>query len=137
MNFYELSKMFMFWGKQIKESEFENFKRYFSIMLTRNRVLAISSESGLECIICYFLTDEMDSFINRPMWSTPKDTESGRTFFVDKMVAKHWTPSLRKLVQSEVEQRFPSVTRAHWLREPNNRSVIINKRGINVYSQMA
>ena len=118
----------MYWGKKIKASELTNFRNYLSKMLARNRVLAIFDGINLECVICYFLTDEMDTFINRPTWSTPMDNEEGHIFFVDKMVAHKWTPTIRKLVQRQIEEKFPQVTQAIWLREPFNRSVIINKR---------
>ena len=130
MTFFHLAQIFMYWGKRIKPSELPSFRRYLSVMLSRNRVLTVFNGINLECVLFYFLTDELDSFINRPMWSTPNDSEEGHIFFVDKMVSKHWTPSLRKLVQQEVESKFHKVDRAIWLREPNNRSVIIKKRGI-------
>ena len=134
MKFFHLAQLFMYWGKYIKPSELSNFRNYLSTMLSRNRVLTVFNGTNLECVLCYFLTDELDTFINRPMWSTPSDNDNGHIFFVDKMVARKWTPTLRKLVELEVEQKFPKVDKGFWLREPFNRSVIIKKRGSHVYS---
>ena len=106
-------------------------------MLSRNRVMTVFDGSNLECVLCYFLTDELDTFINRPMWSTPVDNEKGHIFFVDKMVARKWTPTLRKLVEQQVSEKFPQVIKGFWLREPFNRSVIIKKRGNYVHSKVA
>ena len=131
MNFFNLATHFMTWGKMIEPRNYLKFKAYFSEMLKRNRVMVVTGDNGIECLICYFLTDELDTFINRPMWSCPKDNEQGHIFFIDKMVAHKWTPSLRKLVQKQVEEKFPHVNRGFWLREPFNRSVIISKRGLH------
>ena len=110
--------------------------KYVSEMLLRNRAIGIYSNNGMECFIFFFITDEenLHTFSNRPMWSTPPDNEYGNIFFVDKMVARRWTPALRRLVQREVESNFPNVDQAFWLREPNNRNVIIKKRETYVHA---
>jgi len=109
---------------------------YVSEMLRRKRVIAIYGEEGMECIILFFLTNEanLKTFSNRPMWSTPQDNEHGNIIFIDKMIARRWSSTLRRLVESEVVSRFPNVTQAQWLREPDNRNVIINKRGNYVHA---
>jgi len=108
---------------------------YTSEMLRRKRVIAIYGDEGMECILFFFLTDRenLRTFSNRPMWSTPKDNEEGDIIFIDKMISRKWNSTLRRLLQSEIEQKFPNVTEAQWLREPNNRSVII-KRGNYVHA---
>ena len=137
MNSFNLAQLFMYWGKYIKPEHMENFRSYFSKMLARNRVIAVLNGTDLECIICFFLTDEMDTFINRPTWSTPIDNEHGHIIFIDKMVARKWTPELRRTVYDQIESKFPQVDKAIWLREPFNRSVIINKRSTHVHSQIS
>lgn len=90
--------------------------------------MVIQNEGGLQAILCFFLVDDVYKFSNRPMWSTPYDTEDGETIFIDKMVAKEWTPNLRRTITDAIETKFPFVNGAFWLREPHNRHVIINKR---------
>ena len=114
---------------------------YAKEMLRRNRVIAIYIDNVLECTIFFFITDKdnLKTFSNRPMWSTPEDNENGNILFVDKMIAKTWTPTIRKVLEHEITVKFPKIDEAFWLREPNNRSVIIKKRGTNetVYSQIS
>jgi hypothetical protein len=129
MNFYNIVHQFMLWGKEVKTDHIINFKNYLSEMLRRNRIIVIEDESGIACILAYFLTDDIEKFANRPMWSCPEDSDTGETFFVDKMVARKWNREIRNMVQDQVEKRFPFVSQAYWLREPKNRSVIIRRRG--------
>ena len=133
MNTFQLINELATWGHNLKRDE---FSVYLSEMLKRNRVMTVSSENGLEAIIFYFLTDELDSFINKPTWKTPIDTPSGHIFFIDKMLCRKWTKSVRVEVQRQVEEKFPFITQALWLRRPKNRHVIINRRRSDVYSQI-
>ena len=128
MRIFDIINSFVYWGKVIKSSEMPKFKLYISEMLRRNRVMVVNSEEGMECLICYFLTDDIKKFSNRPMWSTPEDSKEAKTIFIDKMVARKWTKSLREAVENAVITKYPFVEKAHWLREPLNHSVIINRR---------
>ena len=134
LNTFQLINELVTWGHNIKP---EQFHRYLSDMLRRNRVMTVSSEEGLEAIIFYFLTNELDSFINKPTWKIPTDSDRGHIFFIDKMLCRKWTKSLRISVQKQVEEKFPHITQALWLRRPNNRHVIIKRRGKHVYSQVS
>ncbi len=134
MTFENLLNRFLTWGKSLNPAHEKQFRSYFSTMLKRKRVLIIEQNDSIECIICFFLVNDVKDYINRPMWSTPEDIEDGHIVFVDKMVANHWTPSIRRLVQSTFESEFPKITEAFWLREPLNRSVIIYRGGKYVHS---
>ena len=128
MNLNNLHLYMRSWGKVIKFEEIQKFNRYVSKMLLRNRVIIVNGDSGMDAIIFYFLTDDVSKFNNRPMWSTPDDSDNGPIMFIDKMIAKRWNKSVRLAVEKAVEKKYPFVEEAYWLREPKNRSVII-KRG--------
>ena len=128
MNLSNLHTYFQAWGKLVRPGEVLNFNRYVSKMLIRNRAIVVNGEDGMEAIMFYFLTDDVKPLINRPMWTTPQDTESGHIIFIDKMVASKWTKSVREAVQDAIEKKYPNVDEAFWLREPLNRSVIIKRR---------
>lgn len=132
MRIYDILNSFMYWGKVIKSSEMPKFKLYIAEMLRRNRVMIVNGEEGMECLICYFLTNETEKFANRPMWSTPEDSTQSKTIFIDKMVARKWSRSLRDAVKNAINEKFPFVEEAHWLREPLNRHVIIDIRRTHV-----
>lgn len=138
MTFDNVLTQIILWGNIVKPNQIANFRRYLAEMLRRRRVIVISENDNIKALICFFLTDSVSKFNNRPLWSCPPDTNNGNIFFVDKMIAEHWTPSLRRYLRDEVELRFPQVTEAYWLREPNNRSVIINRRRTHgLYSQVS
>lgn len=136
MNIYDILNSFIYWGKIVKSSEVPKFKKYISEMLRRNRVMMIDGDNGMEALVCYFITDDVSKFNNRPMWSCPQDSEQGKIIFIDKMVALKFTNSLRHAIQDAIEKKFPFVEEAHWLREPNNRSVIIKRRRTHVHSEV-
>ena len=137
MKLDDLFYQFIVWGKLIRPSEFPYFKRYLTKMLERNRVMVIEDEDEMQAILCFFLTDDIKKFDNRPTWSTPYDTEDGEIIFIDKMVAKVWTKELRNTVYEAIETKYPWVNQAVWLREPKNRHVIINKRRTHVHSKVS
>ena len=128
MNLNNLYLYMRSWGKLLKDSEVQSFNRYVSKMLLRNRVIIVNGEHGMEAILFYFLTDDANKFNNRPMWSTPEDSNTGHIIFIDKMIAHNWTKSLRLAVESAIEKKYPFIDEAYWLREPKNRSVIIKRR---------
>lgn len=128
MNILNLLSYFQSWGMVMRQSEILKFNRYVSEMLRRNRVIIINGKDDMEAILFYFITDDHKKFDNRPLWSTPQDSETGSTIFIDKMVAKRWTKSLRLTVQNAIEEKYPFIEQAFWLREPKNRNVIIKRR---------
>ena len=132
MRIFDIINSFVYWGKVIKSSEIPRFKLYIAEMLRRNRVMIVNGDDGMECLLCYFITDNIAKFSNRPMWSTPEDSQEAKTIFIDKMVARKWDKSLREAVKTAINEKFPFVEEAHWLREPNNRHVIINIRRTDV-----
>ena len=126
MKFFHLAQLFMYWGKYIKPSELANFRGYLSKMLSRNRVMAIFDGPNIQCVLFYFITDELDSFIGKKNWSVPTDNENGHILFIDKLISKSWKPSIRRSLKLEIKSKFPLVNRVIWVTEPFNRSVIIN-----------
>lgn len=137
MRFENLISQLMLWGKVVKAFEIPYFRGYIDQMLKRNRVIFIEENGQILALICFFLVDETASYSNRPFWSCPEDNENGHIFFVDKMIARKWTPSMRRFFERQIVDRFPQVDTAFWLREPNNRNVIIRRREYELHSQMA
>lgn len=137
MTFEHLLNRFYAWGKFVKSTQEKHLKKYFFEMLNRKRVMIIQNGDSVEAILFFFLVNDVKTYANRPIWSTPEDTEDGHIIFIDKMVAHNWTRELRKIVQEQIESKFPQVTEAFWLREPLNRNVIIKRRREHVYSQVS
>jgi len=116
------------WGHQLRPEHIDNFTRYLRTMLRRNRVIMLESERGLEAIIFFFLISKPKDFTNRQTWTTPEDTESGHIFFIDKMLCRKWTKSVRETIREQVEAKYPQVEYGLWLRRPSNRHVILKVR---------
>lgn len=134
MNISNLHLYFQSWGMLVRPGDVERFNQYATTMIRRNRVIVVNGDDGMEAILFYFVTDDRQKFANRPMWTTPEDQESGSTIFFDKMVARKWTKSLRLAVEKAIETKYPLAEEAFWLREPENRNVIIKRRREHVHS---
>jgi len=110
-------------------------QRYAKKMLDRGRIITIESDQ-VECVLFFFLInfEDKETYVNRPMWTCPEDTESGTTIFIDKMICRKWTVGLRKALEDAIVAKYPHVTDAFWLREPKNRHVIIKRGSRYVHS---
>ncbi len=129
MNTLDLIHEMTTWGHQVKTEQIPSFHRYMTEMLKRDRVLMLESDRGLESVIFYFLTDDVTPFTNKPTWAMPEDN-NGHILFIDKMLSRSWTKSVREAIREQVEARYPQVTEAHWLRRPKNRHVILKRRAL-------
>lgn len=138
MKIDDISNCFLSWGYLVRRDQLDYFNAYIREMLNRKRILAITNGEEIDAIISYFLTDNISKFENKPNWSTPSDSEDGEIMFIDKMVARKWTKSLRVSIYNAIKEKYPFVTQVIWLREPINRHVIINMRGKHeLYSQIS
>lgn len=126
----DLIREFASWGYQIKPSQINRFNEYLWIMLRRGRVAMVENEEGLQAVIFYFLTDDLAPFENKPTWATPEDSDTGHIFFVDKMLCRKWTKSVREQIREQIEAKYPQVEEGHWLRRPYNRHVILKRGGL-------
>lgn len=128
MNLSNLHMFFLSCGKMIKTDGIRRFNRYVLDMVRRNRVIIINDERGMVAVLFYFLTDDVSRFKNRPMFSKIDDQDSGSILYIDMLVGRKWTKSVREALQEAIETKYPEVMEAHWLREPKNRNVIIKRR---------
>ena len=136
MKLQDIIDCFITWGNTVRTSDLYAFNRYMKDMFKRNRVILVSGKGRIEAVICYFLTDNanLPKFDNKPLWSTPYDSNDGDIIFIDKMVASKWNRRLRMTIHDAIQEKYPFVEQVIWLREPKNRHVIINMKGNHVYS---
>lgn len=121
-------------GYLIKPEHRSRFNRYFQEMIERDRVLIIQSNGRTIGIIFYFLGNSVEQFDNKPTWLCPQDNPEGHILFIDKMVCKKFNVALKNSLYEAFVSQYPNVTECHWLREPNNRRVIIRKKETHVYA---
>lgn len=129
MTYDDLYWTFISWGYQIKPEYYVRFKAYFMEMVRRHRVIFLHDDDNtIVAVITFFITDDAKTFSNKPEFSTPLDNETGREAFIDKMICKKWTLQARKAIEGAITGSFPTVELAYWLREPENRPVLVYKR---------
>ena len=132
MKFHHLAKLFYDWGWQIKHDYYIAFSDYLKEMLKRDRVFVIHLDAEIVAVCFYYLTNDYEKLYKKPAWEVVNDEPEGRQIYIDKMLCKKWTPSMRHLVQEAIEERFPHVDEGYYHRAPRDRCVkILSRRILN------
>ena|SRR3990167_1150201 len=132
MNHFQVFKYMYELGYMPKTEHYWEYKNYVNEMLRRNRVLSVIDESIIKCLIFFFITNNYEDIYKKSTWFLPNEDLHGNQIYIDKMVCASWTPSLRRFVQSSIEEKFPNVNEAYYHRAPLDRCVKIYKRGVYV-----
>lgn len=133
MTFDHLSHIFQAWGYVIKQQHYQNFKDYLSKMLEMDRVLVVCDQNGvILSILTFYLTKNFEKIYKKGTWDITQDDPSGQQIYIDKMVAREWSPSIRKAVESAFTEKFPDLTEGIYHRAPYDRCVVIYRRGVLV-----
>lgn len=125
MTFIHLANLMQSWGYIIKPKHYYGFKAYLEEMLKRNRVLVIWNDNLIECVITYFFTNDYTTAYKKDTWTIPKEDYNGIQIYIDKMVCRRWTKSLRAKLQDAIEEQYPWVREAYYHRAPNDRLIKI------------
>ena len=124
----QLSNLFLRWGWYIFPDQQENFKKFFREMLRRDRVMVITNDGNVEAVIFYFLTNDYKKLYKKGLWDTPEDEPKGSQIYIDKMICREWTHTLRRQIQDVIENHFPNVEEGYYHREPFDRLTKIKAR---------
>ena len=116
------------WGLNLKTEHYWQFKQYFLTMLRRRRCMILTNNEKVIAILFFFITNDYTRLYKKGEFECPHDHEWGFQMYVDKLLCKHWTPYIRRLVQNTIEEKFPHVEVAYYHRAPNDRCVRILKR---------
>ena len=98
-------------------------------MMKKNRVMLIDGPKGIEAIIMFHLTNSFEKLYKKGLWDIPEDEPDGSQIYIDKMICRKWSFSLRRKIQDTIEDYFPNVLEGYYHRAPYDRCVKIYKRG--------
>lgn len=127
MKFAQLSRTFYEWGWQIKHEHYVAFSDYLKAMLKKNRVMLILKDGEIEAIILFYITDNYDKVYKKFDWEVVDDNENGNLAYIDKMVCKKYTKSLRMAIYDALVEKYPNIDEAMYLRA-KDRKVIIRRQ---------
>lgn len=130
MKFEDLIQIFRSWGHETKPEHYDGFKKYLCEALERNRLITVRFDDEVEVLLVFLLTDDYKTIYKKSMWELPIDNPSGRQIYIDKMICKNWTPSIRRSVQQFIEDAFPNVMEGYYHRAPFDRCVKIYRRSV-------
>ena len=102
---------------------FQEMEDYFWKMSVRNRLLKIETEDGLTGLCTFFVLDselEIPFFYDRICWTTPADHAEGTILYIDKILARAFTPVLQTEIERVLTDRFPLWEMAVWYRPGQN-----------------
>ena len=128
MTYDKLLDVFTSWGFSLKTEHYWDFKQYCQNMLKRNRMMVVVNGEEVMAVLFFFITNDYTRIYRKGEFEYPSDHELGFQMYVDKMLCKHWTPSVRHAVQNRIEENFPHVSEAIYHRAPNDRCVKIYRR---------
>lgn len=110
--------------KQGHRSHGPRLMKYLDTLWLRERIVTIQDGEELLGWCAFFLCEPEDvtpmnnnRFYPRDAWTVPKDRDTGSVAYVDYLVARTWTPGLRKELTTAIVLRHPSVTEARWHQE--------------------
>src|SRR5258708_3331395 len=120
MRFHHLTNLFAVWGWKIKHEHYTAFSDYLKDMLKKDRVFIIYENNAIVAVCLYFLTDDYNKVYKKYTWHTINDNPAGHQIYIDKMLCKKWTPSLRRYVEHKIFEKFPQVTEGYYHRAPKD-----------------
>jgi hypothetical protein len=93
---------------------------YIHTMAARDRLLTVHKEGRVIVALTFFVLPDMETAYKfhrvKKDWEAPPDLDFGSVIYIDHMEAYEWNPTIRRMVQHEIQTRFPSVETAIWFR---------------------
>lgn len=125
-----LRNLFLSWGYFSNDLYWNGFKTYLEKVIPMNRLIVIQKDNEIEALITFFITNDYERLYKKGSWEIPSEDPDGTQVYIDKMIARKWTPSLRRCVQEMLESKFSNTTEAYWHREPFDRLIRVRRKGI-------
>jgi len=113
------------WGYVINPKELNSFRAYVYEMFRHNRVLLVFDGVLLEAIVLFYITNNYEVLYKKSLWHIPEDEPDGHQLYLDKMVCRKMTLSLRRIIEKCFRERFPLVDECYYHRPPCDRLVKI------------
>lgn len=128
MTFFHLASLMESWGFKVKPEHYGKFELYLNKMLKANQVIIVKDEGQILAILTFFTTNNYDELYKKSTWEFIKSNPFGTQLYIDKMVCRKWTKSVRKEIQLAIQETFPQVAEAFYHRAPKDRCVKINRQ---------
>jgi len=128
MTFVHLANLMQNWGWKIKPKHYQSFSDYLREMLSRNQVMIVMDGEFIEAVLFFYITNDYSKLYKKSTWAIGESDPDGHQMYIDKMVCRKWTKSVRESVQRAIQEKFPQVNEAYYHRAPYDRCVKIMKR---------
>ena len=80
------------------------------------RILGLTVNDNLEALLFYSICDDIDRFYKKqPFEYLPHDI-SGRTVYVEMVIARRWLRQMREMVTARLLEKYPNLEQAVWFR---------------------
>ena len=128
MKLNHLLDLFLSWGFMVNDLHREDFTIYLGRMLKRNRLIIVETKDGIEAVLTFFITNNVEKMFNKQIWEVVEDDPGGHILYIDKMVCRNYTLALRKTLRDILESKFSNLEEAHYYRAPLGPHVKIRRR---------
>ena len=123
MTYEHLCNLFYNWGWYVKPEAYKEFREYLLGMMKRKRVMVVMKDELIVAILCFYITNDYTKLYKKGTWDLAIEDENGSQMYIDKLVCRRWTKSIRELVQDSIEYQFPQVEEVYYHRAPKDRCV--------------
>lgn len=107
---------------------------YVAKMLADERIVIIKKDGEIEGVAFCSLSNDYELYYKKDTWDYFQHDSKGSVLYLELLCCRKWTRELRKLFESEIVKKYPSIKEAVWHRWASygDRKVIYKRRIQNV-----
>lgn len=117
-------------GIRYVRKDIDKVKNYIERMVEAGRVMTMTDEEGLHTVLFFSVCDDPEKYLKKDTWDYTDHEPNGACFYVEKIVTKKWSVSLRKKVEALATQLYPAFSLGKWHRwgRIGDRGVTVRRR---------
>ena len=99
---------------------------YMLKMASERRVIVINENGHIHTWLTFSICNDTESYENKKLFEYSPHDPTGSVCFIEKLVSRKWSLSLRKQLEEAIVHQYPSVDTAVWI-SPNGKVIYRRK----------
>ena len=87
---------------------------YVKLMVEDKRVIELETDGKIHAVLFYSLCYDTEKFLKKDTWEFKEHDKEGTVFYIEKMVASHWSIKLHNMVYDFVTDKYKEVEFLKW-----------------------
>lgn len=117
-------------GARYHESQIPDIVSYFMKMIHDERVVIFSSDSQIEAMLVYSMTNDINIFYKKKSWDYLRQDPDGTIVYLEMMVSREWNKDLRIKFEEAIAKKFPQFEYGCWFRATDGNDRMVKVRRI-------